>query len=235
MDRLFAFALGLLWLAALPGLRTAQGQVINGGFENDGAGWTLSSTSTNGYGSAAVTFPVSVTAPEGSKYAELASTAVSGAGEDFSHMDVINSDSISQTINAKAGDCVSFDYLLNQYVEDPMSNAYASVTVSCGDYSVTANYSQGGYIPGQPLANGWSTYSFPPFTNSAYQFTVTDSAYAESEPEFPAGLVPMTSSSTVDFDAVVLSPVPEPSTIAILAAGIIALLGYEWRRRRQIV
>ncbi len=39
-------------------------------------------------------------------------------------------------------------------------------------------------------------------------------------------------SSTTWFESVVYTPVPEPSTLALLGIGAIGLLGYAWRRRK---
>jgi hypothetical protein len=39
--------------------------------------------------------------------------------------------------------------------------------------------------------------------------------------------------STTWVESLVYTPVPEPSTLVLLAIGAIGLLGYAWRRRKQ--
>jgi hypothetical protein len=53
---------------------------------------------------------------------------------------------------------------------------------------------------------------------------------------FPSGHVALYDCSSQTFDNVILNtpdPVPEPTSLALLAAGALGLLGYGWKRRRR--
>ena len=75
-----------------------------------------------------------------------------------------------------------------------------------------------------------------------------DSSVAYQSSTSYANSIPLTVGETVDFDfgnenngnnvracwIQSISPTPEPSTLALLAAGTIGIVGYAWRRRKKI-
>jgi hypothetical protein len=218
----------------------ASAGFTNGGFESGGTSWSQSNVQPfAGGGSTSITFPSSGTAAQGAGYAHFDCLVIgpqfTGPGSGSYQQ---GSSTLSQTFTANAGDWVSFDFRINQLSANGGS-LYddAALIVTCGTYNVQTRVEPLNnnvppyrflYQSGQPLGNGWYSYSIAPFT-TAGTYTFSVQGYAEAEGQ-PGGA--STSHLIADIDAVTLNPVPEPSTFALL--GVLAAGGMVYALRRRL-
>jgi len=74
------------------------------------------------------------------------------------------------------------------------------------------------------------TFSFD-FGNGAATTTFTDTTVSATSGQVGIVLDTISPSAATRLDNFTIAPIPEPSTLALLAAGAIGLVGYAWRRR----
>jgi hypothetical protein len=146
-------------------------------------------------------------ATEGTYYARLLASS--------SNMEMVSA-TLTQEFDAVAGDRLSFSYL-----DHTQGNMVVNAGVAPG-----VGFLVGPYNPFN-VHGEWCEATNQNTWTSYYEFT------SSGHYTFSVSAVAMNAIADLSVDAVLLTPVPEPSTFALLGVGVFGLLAYAWRRQAR--
>jgi hypothetical protein len=208
----FTGALSLIGFASVFGGSSSQAAVINGGFETgDFSGWeTIGNTSVNNNEA----FLSAYGADDTDLETFLGLSA--GSLDRINNVDATNGSAIKQTIVAKAGDVLSFDWLFK--AEDYLPfNDFSFYTISSEAYKLADVFQVGDY--GQTASQ--TSYTFKEAGTYTLAFGVLN-------------VFDQAGSPSLKVDNVKLTSVPEPgSMLGLLAVGAVGATSL-MKRKKQL-
>ncbi len=186
----------------------ANAGLINGGFENDLAGWTFNSSSST----SVVSNHENLLPTEGDYFLKLIGDTSGGANN-------VNN-TVSQTFNLNSGGTIqgfaSFDW--NDY--SPFYD-YAAVEIyNSNDILLNVLWTETGFGLPNYANTPWSEWSFTADNSGEYTIVFSSSNTEDS-----------INSSIALFDGASITSVPEPSTLAIFALGIMGLASRRFAKK----